>query len=159
MEGLGSVPCRAVSRIPSPVVSSAFSSLCYDGLIATHMLAHAYRCISKGACVVAWVDVMVYGWLCALASPGSSMVQLEKEDEILHFAQRSCIIGVKTWHRICSTCLMTDLVAMLLLLYEGGEILGSSNAKRTNNLIIESERTHNGGVGVGDLQSCEPDSE
>ncbi|KAF2599294.1 hypothetical protein F2Q68_00010496 [Brassica cretica] len=27
-----------------PVVSSAFSSLCYDGLIATHMLAHAYRC-------------------------------------------------------------------------------------------------------------------
>ena len=40
-----------------------------------------------------------------------------------------------------------------------GEILGSSNAKRTNNLIIESERTHNGGVGVGDLQSCEPDSE
>ncbi|KAF3557530.1 hypothetical protein F2Q69_00013926 [Brassica cretica] len=26
-----------------PVVSSAFSSLCYDGLIATHMLAHAYR--------------------------------------------------------------------------------------------------------------------
>ncbi|KAF3521858.1 hypothetical protein F2Q69_00048954 [Brassica cretica] len=26
-----------------PVVSSAFGSLCYDGLIATHMLAHAYR--------------------------------------------------------------------------------------------------------------------
>ncbi|KAF3540609.1 hypothetical protein F2Q69_00018891 [Brassica cretica] len=39
-----------------------------------------------------------------------------------------------------------------------GEVLGSSNAKCTNNLIMESERTHNGGVGVGvgALQGCEP---
>ncbi|KAF2620549.1 hypothetical protein F2Q68_00038993 [Brassica cretica] len=31
------------TNLLGPVVSSAFSSLCYDGLIATHMLAHAYR--------------------------------------------------------------------------------------------------------------------
>ncbi|WZZ51008.1 hypothetical protein YC2023_051115 [Brassica napus] len=31
------------------------------------------------------------------------------------------------------------------------EIFGSSNAKCTNNLIMESKRTHNGGVGVGAL--------
>ena len=37
-----------------------------------------------------------------------------------------------------------------------GEVLGSRNAKRTNNLIMESEKTHNGGVGVGALQGCEP---
>ena len=34
-----------------------------------------------------------------------------------------------------------------------GEVLGS---KLTNNLIMELERTHNGGVGVGALQRCEP---
>ena len=37
----------------------------------------------------------------------------------------------------------TRLVGVLLK----GEVLGSSNAKRTNNLITESERTHKGGVG------------
>ena len=37
-----------------------------------------------------------------------------------------------------------------------GEVLG---LKLTNNLIMESERTHNRGVGVGALQGCEPDSE
>ena len=37
--------------------------------------------------------------------------------------------------------------------------LGSSNVECTNNLIMESKRTHNGGVGVGALQGCEPDSE
>jgi len=37
-----------------------------------------------------------------------------------------------------------------------GEVLGSSNVKRTNNLIMEWVRAHNGGVGVGALQSCEP---
>ena len=37
-----------------------------------------------------------------------------------------------------------------------GEILGSI---LTNNLIMESEKTHNGGVGVSALQGCEPDSE
>lgn len=37
-----------------------------------------------------------------------------------------------------------------------GEVLGS---RLTNNLIMESERTHSGGVGVGALQGCEPDSE
>ncbi|KAF3573939.1 hypothetical protein F2Q69_00061074 [Brassica cretica] len=30
------------------------------------------------------------------------------------------------------------------------------NTKRTNNLIMKSKRTHNGGVGVGALQGCEP---
>ena len=40
-----------------------------------------------------------------------------------------------------------------------GVVLGSRNAKRTNNLIIESERTHNGGIEVGALQGYEPDSE
>ncbi|KAF3514061.1 hypothetical protein F2Q69_00002978 [Brassica cretica] len=39
------------------------------------------------------------------------------------------------------------------------EVLGLSNTKRTNNLIMESERTHNGRVGVGALHDCEPDSE
>ena len=39
-----------------------------------------------------------------------------------------------------------------------GEFLGSRNAKCTNNLIIELEKTHNRGVGVGALQGCEPDS-
>ena len=34
-----------------------------------------------------------------------------------------------------------------------GEVLGLT---LTNNLIIELERTHNGGVGVGALQRCEP---
>ena len=34
-----------------------------------------------------------------------------------------------------------------------GEVLGS---RLTNNLIMELERTHNGGVGVGALQRCEP---
>ncbi|KAF3569090.1 hypothetical protein DY000_02015947 [Brassica cretica] len=34
-----------------------------------------------------------------------------------------------------------------------GEVLGS---RLTNNLIMELERTHNGGVGVGALQCCEP---
>ena len=34
-----------------------------------------------------------------------------------------------------------------------GEVLGS---RLTNNLIMESERTHNGGVGVGAMQRCEP---
>ena len=34
-----------------------------------------------------------------------------------------------------------------------GEVLGS---RLTNNLIMESERTHNGGVVVGALQHCEP---
>ena len=34
-----------------------------------------------------------------------------------------------------------------------GEDLGPS---LTNNLIMESERTHNGEVGVGALQRCEP---
>ncbi|CAG7869673.1 unnamed protein product, partial [Brassica rapa] len=33
-----------------------------------------------------------------------------------------------------------------------GEVMGS---RLTNNLIIELERTHNGGVGVGTLQRCE----
>ena len=37
-----------------------------------------------------------------------------------------------------------------------GEILNSRNAKRTNNLITESEKIHNGEVGVGALQDCEP---
>ena len=36
-----------------------------------------------------------------------------------------------------------------------GEVLGLSNAKRTNNLIMESERTHNGRVGVGALHDCD----
>ena len=34
-----------------------------------------------------------------------------------------------------------------------GEVLGS---RLTNNLIMELEKTHNGGVGVGALQRCEP---
>ncbi|KAF2570827.1 hypothetical protein F2Q70_00000767 [Brassica cretica] len=34
-----------------------------------------------------------------------------------------------------------------------GEVMGS---RLTNNLIMELERTHNGGVGVGALQRCEP---
>ncbi|KAH0943316.1 hypothetical protein HID58_002953 [Brassica napus] len=34
-----------------------------------------------------------------------------------------------------------------------GEVLGS---RLTNNLIMELERTHNRGVGVGALQRCEP---
>ena len=34
-----------------------------------------------------------------------------------------------------------------------GEVLGS---RLTNNLIMELERTHNGEVGVGALQRCEP---
>ena len=34
-----------------------------------------------------------------------------------------------------------------------GEVLGS---RLTNNLIMELEITHNGGVGVGALQRCEP---
>ncbi|CAG7863107.1 unnamed protein product, partial [Brassica rapa] len=34
-----------------------------------------------------------------------------------------------------------------------GEVMGS---RLTNNLIIELDRTHNGGVGVGVLQRCEP---
>ena len=34
-----------------------------------------------------------------------------------------------------------------------GEVLGS---RLTNNLIMELERTHNEGVGVGALQRCEP---
>ena len=46
----------------------------------------------------------------------------------------------------------TRLVGVLLK----GEVLASSNAKRTNNLIIESEKTHNRRVGVGVLQGCEP---
>ena len=33
-----------------------------------------------------------------------------------------------------------------------GEVMGS---RLTNNLIMESERTHNGGVGVGVLQGCD----
>ena len=37
-----------------------------------------------------------------------------------------------------------------------GEVLGSSNAKRTDDLIMESERTHNVEVGVGALHACEP---
>ena len=37
-----------------------------------------------------------------------------------------------------------------------GEVLGLNNAKRTNNIIMESEKTHNGGVRVGVLQKCEP---
>ena len=37
-----------------------------------------------------------------------------------------------------------------------GEVMGS---RLTNNLIMELERTHNGGIGVGALQGCEPDSE
>ncbi|KAF3567987.1 hypothetical protein DY000_02016364 [Brassica cretica] len=37
-----------------------------------------------------------------------------------------------------------------------GEVLGS---RLTNNLTMKSERTHNGGVGVGALQGYEPDSE
>ncbi|KAF2598714.1 hypothetical protein F2Q68_00010413 [Brassica cretica] len=41
---VGSLSFSAVGvSAVGPVVSSAFSSLCYDGLIATHMLAHAYR--------------------------------------------------------------------------------------------------------------------
>ena len=34
-----------------------------------------------------------------------------------------------------------------------GEVLGS---RLTSNLIMELERIHNGGVGVGALQRCEP---
>ncbi|KAF3522087.1 hypothetical protein F2Q69_00050916 [Brassica cretica] len=34
-----------------------------------------------------------------------------------------------------------------------GEVLGS---KLTSNLIMELKRTHNGGVGIGALQCCEP---
>ena len=37
-----------------------------------------------------------------------------------------------------------------------GEVMGS---RLTNNLIMESERTHNGEVWVSALQGCEPDSE
>ncbi|KAF2540146.1 hypothetical protein F2Q68_00030401 [Brassica cretica] len=33
-----------------------------------------------------------------------------------------------------------------------GERLGSKNAKHTNNLIMESDKIYNGGVGVGALQ-------
>ena len=36
-----------------------------------------------------------------------------------------------------------------------GEVLGSS---LTNNLIMELERIHNGGVGVGALQRCESET-
>ncbi|KAF2593083.1 hypothetical protein F2Q70_00043848 [Brassica cretica] len=36
-----------------------------------------------------------------------------------------------------------------------GKVLGSTNAKRTNNLIMKSERTHNEKVGVGALQYCD----
>ena len=36
-----------------------------------------------------------------------------------------------------------------------GEVLGSKNVKHINNLIMELERTHNGGVRVGTLQTCE----
>ena len=39
-----------------------------------------------------------------------------------------------------------------------GEVLGSNNTKSTNNLIMESERTHNGRVGAGVLQGCEPET-
>ena len=48
---------------------------------------------------------------------------------------------------------MTTRPVRLLL---KGEVLDSRNVNRTNNLIMESDRTHNGGVGVGVLQGCEP---
>ena len=43
-----------------------------------------------------------------------------------------------------NTCHQRTRLAEVLL---KGEVLGSRNAKRTNNLIMKSERTHNGGVG------------
>ncbi|KAF3540612.1 hypothetical protein F2Q69_00018892 [Brassica cretica] len=77
-------------------------------------------------------------WKPDSATACNSDAELEKENEILHFAQRSCIIGVKTWHRIRSTYLVTDPVAMLLLLYAGvrlnrGGVIASARLSQFQN--------------------------
>ena len=55
-------------------------------------------------------------------------------------------------HSLGRQLVITRLVGVLLK----DVVLGLRNAKRTNNLIMESERTHNKGVGVGALHDCEP---
>ncbi|KAF3529124.1 hypothetical protein DY000_02041742 [Brassica cretica] len=71
----------------------------------------------------------------------------QPEVDLANDQEESVPFNVSRRNQLVTAC----PVGMLLK----GEVLG---LRLTNNLIMELERTHNGGVGVGALQCCEPEA-
>ena len=110
MEGLESVPCKAVSRAPSE----------RDGLSQKKSALDETRV-----------------FLLTKIENQKSGVRIDVSC-FLYFLNIFLPFGFSNGRRILYVC--------------------ENMSPCTNNLIIESERTHNGGVGVGALQGCEPGS-
>ncbi|KAH0932466.1 hypothetical protein HID58_009583 [Brassica napus] len=147
--------CRNAAA-PSPSCSYGMQQGCLlrsypADLIFDNTTGYSFTCDLTDNIAAPWPSSASVSSL-SLCAPEMSLPALptSQQTHINHGAFLSKLALVPIVKKQVRNQLVTACPVGMLL---KGEVMGS---RPTNNLIMELERTHNGGVGVGALQRCEP---